>query len=184
MHLTIPGATDLDIRRCIAQLASESDVVVGIDAPLSYNAGGGHRPSDSDLSRRMASAGSRSASVMAPTLTRMAYLTLRGVSLTRLLLAGDPPFPRIVEVHPGAAMALRGAPVDAVRSFKREEGARWELLEWLERQGIGAISAVDSPSDHYVAACAAALSAWKWQTRETVWLYPADLPLHPFDFAC
>lgn len=56
-------------------------------------------------------------------------------------------------------------------------------LEWLQTQGLEEITGIAEPSDHYVAACAAALGAWKWALGESKWLYPADPPLHPFDYA-
>ena len=39
-------------------------------------------------------------------------------------------------------------------------------------------------SSHFVAACAAALAAWHWQKGTSSWLAKAQLPWHPFDFAC
>jgi hypothetical protein len=35
----------------------------------------------------------------------------------------------VVEVHPGAAMALHGAPVDAVRTFSGDAVARAAILD-------------------------------------------------------
>jgi predicted nuclease with RNAse H fold len=120
---------------------------------------------------------------MPPTLTRMAYLTLRGIVVARSLrLARDDI--QIVEVHPGGTMALRGAPTAAVAGLKHHESARRALLAWLQRQGLKGISAAAKPSDHYVAACAAALAAWKWHRNEAVWRHPAAPPHHPFDYAC
>ena len=178
------GATDTEIFDSVTELARQSEVAVGIDAPLSYNLGGGDRSSDADLRQHAIKAGLHPGSIMPPTMNRMVYLTLRGVSLARLLLTiqGNPT--RITEVHPGATMALRGAPVDAIRSFKNSEEARGQLLDWLERQGLGSAATAKEPSDHYVAACAAALAAWKWQSGESVWLHRAEPPIHPFDYAC
>ena len=99
----------------------------------------------------------RSGSVMAPTMTRMSYLTLRGISVGRLLKSIPEVPPRIVEVHPGAALPLRGAPVDAVKAFKKDKDSRGQHLQWLAQQGVDA-AANESASDHYVAACAAALA--------------------------
>jgi len=116
-------------------------------------------------------------------MTRMAYLTLRGIAVACSLQSIPKAPPRIVEVHPGAAVALRGAPIDAVRTFKQDVGARQELLTWLAQHGLDA-AANESASDHYVAACAAALATWKWCTGKTVWLHPAAPPFHAFDYAC
>ncbi|WNF35888.1 DUF429 domain-containing protein [Bacillaceae bacterium IKA-2] len=86
----------------------DDDVVVGIDAPLSFQDGGGDRPQDKSLRQFMKECGLSGSSVMPPTLTRMVYLTLRGISLTRTITnmkMSDKV--RIVEVHPGAAIGSR-----------------------------------------------------------------------------
>ena len=155
----VQGASDADIFYLVSELTKESKVTVGLDAPLSYNDGGKDRPSDSELRSRIVAAGMRSGSVMTPTMTRMAYLTLRGISVAHQLLT-IPRRPSIVEVHPGAVMALRGAPIDAVRSFKKSLEARMQLLNWLEQQGLQSVVQDEFPTDHYVAACAAALATW------------------------
>ena len=122
-------------------------------------------------------------SVMAPTLTKMAYLTLRGMAVSRFL-ESHPSKISIVEVHPTGSMALRGAPVDSIKEMKKSSGAKQTLLQWLENQGLKGIDLSGSGSDHYVAACAAALAAWKWHLGESVWIYKAELPFHPYDFVC
>jgi len=182
-HKILPGADDSDIYHFTDSLQPEEEIIVGIDAPLSYNVGGGDRASDADLRRKIMAAGLRPGSVMAPTMTRMVYLTLRGISVARLLLETHART-RIVEVHPGAAMALRGAPVDDVAAFKRSKRSRGNLLAWLERRGLNKAADMKDPTDHYVAACAAALAAWKWHLDESPWLYRAKPPFHPFDYAC
>lgn len=177
-------ADDASIAALLQRSATGSDLVVGLDAPLSYNDGGGDRPADRLLRARAVQAGLRAGSVMPPTLTRMAYLTLRGMTVARLAMAIGGPRTRIVEVHPGAACALRGAPIDAVRDLKRCPVARGALLEWLEGQGLEAVAGRADPGDHFVAACAAALAAWKWHSGAAAWMHPADPPWHPFDVAC
>jgi predicted nuclease with RNAse H fold len=178
------NAADTDIVEFIGGIRKRSSVVVGLDAPLSYNIGGGFRPSDRLLHQRLRAEGRRFAMVMPPTLTRMVYLTLRGVCLARLLKQTGESKIDIVEVHPGAAMALRHAPQGAIRAMKRSPDARRQLLAWLEAQGLGDAGAVEAPGDHYVAACAAALAAWRWKCGDPAWLYRAEPPYHPFDFAC
>lgn len=113
----------------------------------------------------------------------MVYLTLRGVSLTRML-EKERPGCRIVEVHPTASLALRGAPIDAARTFKVSREARLLLLEWLESAGLLGVGDRADDSDHAVAACSAALAAWKWHEQQAVWLHEAEPPVHPYDFAC
>jgi len=78
----------------------------------------------------------------------------------------------------------RGAPIDAVRTFKDNEQSRRRLLGWLEGQGLHLDATAEDPSDHYVAASAAALATWKWYEGESVWCYAASAPFHPFDYAC
>lgn len=184
LRRTILAAADPTILESISELTHRSRVAVGIDAPLSYNVGGGDRPADSELRKLTIEAGLHSGSIMPPTMNRMVYLTLRGISVACLLLTIPDARPSIAEVHPGAALALRDSPIDAVRAFKHDEVARAQLLEWMESQGLRSVAAVDNPSDHYVAACAAALATWKWQDNDSAWLYPAKPPLHPFDYVC
>jgi len=181
---SVHGASDSEIVQEITTLLTPDAAppVIGIDAPLSYNEGGGDRPADADLRRRIVAAGLASGSVMPPTLTRMAYLTLRGVCVARTLGMSLPVPPAVVEVHPGAAMVLRGAPSDAVRSMKTSAPGRRRLLRWLEEEGLKGVTDGSGSSDHYVAACAAALSAWKWNAGNPAWIQPADPPHHPFDY--
>lgn len=182
-HKSLLGADDNDILYFVNHLKLERNIVVGIDAPLSYNVGGGDRSSDSDLRRNIISAGLKSGSVMPPTINRMVYLTLRGISIARLLLATCEKT-KIVEVHPSATMALRGAPINDLIDFKKNEKSRWNLLAWLEQQGLKNVANIKDPSDHYVAACASALAAWKWHQNKSVWIHPSEQPVHPFDYAC
>ena len=177
------GADDYDILYSIRRFQIEGDIVVGLDAPLSYNVGGGDRAGDAELRKKIISAGLKPGSVMPPTMTRMVYLTLRGVSIARMLLATSPQI-KIVEVHPGAAMVLRGAPVSDVLDFKHRERSRWNLLEWLFQQGLRDISDISNPTDHYIAACACGLACWKWHQNKSVWIHHRDQPIHPFDYAC
>lgn len=172
------GADDRAILRRIAASA-----VVGLDAPLSYSPAGGSRESDARLRKRIVQEGLPPGSVMAPSAPRMGFLTLRGVAVSRML-GQYRPHARIVEVHPGAALVLHGAPVASVREMKAERRARRELLEWLEGQGLEGLSGKSDLDDHAVAACAAAFAAWKWQQGASKWRYAADPPCHPYDFAC
>lgn len=104
----VVDASDERIISTIKAAASIGEVVIGIDAPLSYQDGGGDRPQDKSIRQLMKSYGLSGSSIMPPTLTRMVYLTLRGVSLTRRVMAMDS-FEKIqlVEVHPGAAIGTR-----------------------------------------------------------------------------
>jgi predicted nuclease with RNAse H fold len=162
--------------------SSNGPITFGLDAPLSYNDGGGDRPGDKALRRLVVEAGLRSGSIMTPTMTRMAYLTLRGHAVARALESlGEA---RIVEVHPGAAMVLRGAPVAAVRGFSTDRKMQTKLLAWLRRQGVRGLEARKFPRSHHVAAVGALLGAWSWARGRSVWCQPAEPPAHPYDFAC
>ncbi|WP_017942529.1 MULTISPECIES: DUF429 domain-containing protein [unclassified Thioalkalivibrio] len=157
--------------------------IVGLDAPLSYWPTGGSRTSDQSLRRVAVEHGLPAGTVMAPSAPRMAYLTLRGVAVSRML-GSERPDARLVEVHPTVAMVLRGASVATLKAMKHEPEARRELLAWLEGQGLHGVCDLDQASDHSVAACAAALAAWQWRQGKPAWIHPAEPPLHPFDFAC
>ncbi len=180
----VAGADDRRIYDSVSRLGNSASIAVGIDAPLSYNPAGGDRPSDAGLRREVLARG-RGVGVMPPTMIRMVYLTLRGITLTRGLESLRPAQDvRIVEVHPGACMLLRDAPASDVAGFKRDPAARLRLLDWMEAQGMRGLPRLENTADHFVAACAAALGAWKWASGKSVWIASAEPPLHPYDFAC
>lgn len=173
----VRGLDDVALRAHVDTWAD--DVVVGLDAPLSYQPGGGDRAGDRAL-RRLLRERELPGAVMTPTMTRMVYLTLRGLAVARLVRSLRPRA-RIVEVHPGAHLALHGAPPDAVAAMKREASARGDLMAWLRSHGARELPA-DAVSDHEVAAVAAARGAWTWAAGAAIWCAPADPPLHPFDY--
>jgi len=178
---TIEKASDQAIWGFVADIPGQACVTIGLDAPLSYNPGGGDRPGDSDLRRAAIAAGLSPGSIMPPTLHRMVYLTVRGIALARGMKLADGSTPRILEVHPGAALALHGAPLADVRAFSHESEARPRLLQWLESQGLHEIARPD-PSSHYVAACGAAFAAWQFASGRSRWSRPATPPEHPYDY--
>jgi predicted nuclease with RNAse H fold len=184
MITALEGVTDLSIYDAIAENSANVKAIVGIDAPLSYNPGGGDRKSDKDLRKHIIAKGMPSGSVMPPTLTKMAYLTLRGISVCRFLESQSNKKINIVEVHPSGSMALRGAPVKSIRKMKSSTKAKQILLQWLKNKGLNEINLSGSVSDHYVAACAAALAAWKWHLGKSVWIFKSEMPFHPYDFVC
>ena len=164
-------------------LSDTGPVIVGLDAPLSYEPGGRQRQRDAELRNLIVQHGMRPGSVMAPTAPRMVYLTLRGIALAGILdkLVSRHPI-RLVEVHPGATLCLRGAPLNAVRTFANQESARPILLSWLKKQGLGCIRKPTVCTSHFVAACAAALAAWSWHMGKSQWAVSAEPPWHPYDF--
>ncbi len=170
------GATD---EKIYEQFRVKKDVTIGIDAPLSYQPGGGDRPSDRALRQQIVKAGMRSGSIMTPTMTRMVYLTLRGITLSRGLEANA----HIVEVHPGAAIGLR-ARLEAVLAYKTDIDSRYELRNFLESEGMTGIPEKALQSSHSFDACLAAYAAWKWQEGKSEFLYQAEPPFHPFDMSC
>lgn len=178
------GVSDPEIFVLANSLAEEGRVRFGLDAPLSYNPGGGDRPGDKNLRRLLIEAGLPGGCVLTPTMTRMAYLTLRGMSLARGLGHVIRPAPQIAEVHPGGALLLRGAPLNAVRTLKKDPRARNDLWNWLANQGLEGISQLETGDDHTIMACAAALATWKWKQDRPAWIQPASPPYHPYDYVC
>ncbi len=175
-HQIVNGATDQNIYEI---LHSKSDhLIIGIDAPLSYQPGGGDRPADRALRQRIIAKGMKSGSIMTPTMTRMVYLTLRGISLSRGLSAITPD---IVEVHPGSAVGLRSSDITSVLNYKIELNPRYQLRSFLEKDGVTGIPTDVLHSSHSFDACLAAYAAWKWKHGESEFLHAAEPPFHPFD---
>jgi len=180
----LANVSDAAALELVTMLASRGPVVIGLDAPLSYQDGGGFRPGDALLRQTLNALNAHYVGVMSPTMARMTSLTLRGVVLARMIGALPDP-PRIVEVHPGAAMVLRGARLDALRLYKtRQPGAaaaRQVLRGWLATQGLAALPDL-SGSPHLTDACAAALATWHWRAGRPVWVHRAAPPHHPYDY--
>jgi len=181
----LAGASDAALASVVGGLvAGGSTVAVGLDAPLSYNAGGGDRPGDRALRSLAQQHGLPSGSVMTPTTTRMAYLTLRGHAVARHLMAIGVPAASIAEVHPSAALVLHGAAARDVIALKTRLRSRLRLLRWMRGQGLRGIPSYLALTSHLTAACAAALAAWRWALGKPAWCMLAAPPAHPFDFAC
>lgn len=179
----LTGAEDGQILSLAEDLNSSGPLAVGLDAPLSYNPGGGDRPADRQLRQILIRAGLKSGTIMPPTMTRMVYLTLRGMSLARMLEAACKDA-LIAEIHPAGAMVLRHAPAADVRNLKTDKEARTRLLAWMTYKGLSGIETNEDISDHYVAACAAALGIWHLALGTPAWQCPPNPPFHPFNFAC
>lgn len=173
----------------IKEESERNEVVVGIDAPLSYEDGGGDRESDRSIRKFIISLGMRSGSIMAPTFNRMVYLTLRGIKLSREIghLQSTHPI-SIVEVHPGAVMGARVAKDDLhhVLRYKTEVESRQFLVSWLKSQLLDGITENLADESHSIDACAAALGTWHWKDPDfnVKWLHRSKAPLHPFDYCC
>ncbi|MGY3714665.1 DUF429 domain-containing protein [Sutcliffiella cohnii] len=163
------------------------EVVIGIDAPLSYEDGGGDRESDRELRKFIVEIGMRPGSIMPPTLNRMVYLTLRGIKLSREITTIKSKYSiSMVEVHPGAIIGSRMSPNELryVLTYKQNLEVRRVLLNWLEEQQLIGIPATVAEQSHSIDACAAALGAWHWKVGTWKWKSPAKLPLHPYDYCC
>jgi uncharacterized protein len=180
---------DLEILEEIHVHSQLDEVVIGIDAPLSYEDGGGDRIGDKQLRQFIVSLGMKSGSIMPPTFNRMVYLTLRGIKLTREIenLHSQNPI-SIVEVHPGAVMGSRISPIDLeyVLRYKQEMSSRSFIKNWLGEQQVTQLPSYIDEESHMIDACAAALGAWHWKDPlfEPKWQLPAYPPLHPYDYCC
>lgn len=184
-HSAHAGLDDAQIADLAGALSARAALVVGLDAPLSYNPGGGDRPADRELRRLAVRHGMRPGSVMVPTLTRMAYLTLRGMGVARALeFLGRDRRLAIVEVHPGAALVVREAVLPDVLALKQDAQARQRVLAWLRSRYIADLPTFVAPSDHLIMACASAIAAYDWQIGAARWVCAADPPLHPYAVAC
>ncbi|WP_347548317.1 DUF429 domain-containing protein [Pseudalkalibacillus hwajinpoensis] len=173
------GVTDADIYNVIE--SQQASVTIGIDAPLSYQPGGGDRPADRALRQNIVAKGMRSGSIMTPTMTRMVYLTLRGISLSRGLSTGSA---TILEVHPGAAIGLRSPDISSVVTYKTDMDSRLQIKAFLENEGVQRLPVDALKSSHSFDACLAAYASWKWKLGKSEFLQPADPPFHPFHFSC
>ncbi|MHA6252500.1 DUF429 domain-containing protein [Oceanobacillus sp. CAU 1775] len=181
--------SDEEILKEIIEQAQLDEVVIGIDAPLSYEDGGGDRESDRALRRYIVELGMKPGSIMPPTLNRMVYLTLRGIRLSREIESQVYEHPvSIVEVHPGAVVGSRLSPLemDFVLTYKQEFRVRQFLLSWLEEQHLIGVPDTVAEFSHSFDSCAAALGTWHWKDDNFVpkWISPAKPPLHPYDFCC
>ncbi|REJ10440.1 DUF429 domain-containing protein [Halobacillus trueperi] len=171
----------------IESLANKDSVTIGVDAPLSYEDGGGDRESDRSLRAFVTKLGMKGASIMPPTMMRMVYLSLRGIRFTREIERLSTKYEvHIVEVHPGAALGARMETIDDVLHYKQDLTIRKRIRRWFETHQLLDIPEVMAQESHTIDACAAALAAWHWQdpNHEPAWLYKASLPLHPYDFCC
>ncbi|WP_223589030.1 DUF429 domain-containing protein [Neobacillus bataviensis] len=185
----ISPVSDQGILNEILEQSQLDEVVVGIDAPLSYEDGGGDRQGDRELRKFITALGMKPGSIMTPTMTRMVYLTLRGIRLSREIESLKTPYPiSIVEVHPGAVMGSRISPDELgyVLSYKQNLSARMFIWNWLGQQNLTELPILIEEQSHSIDACAAALGAWQWKdpSLEPKWLFPANPPLHPYDLCC
>ncbi|KAA9023601.1 DUF429 domain-containing protein [Niallia endozanthoxylica] len=165
------------------------EIIIGIDAPLSYQDGGGDRPQDKSLRDFIKSYGLLGSSIMPPTLTKMVYLILRGISLTRRIMQlNDDKKIKIVEVHPGAAIGTRIGPSYLYHAlhYKKEIHSRYVILDWFQSVGLKNLPIDIADNTHQMDACAAALAAWHWgdSAKTPVWHWDGVTSAHPFEICC
>jgi uncharacterized protein len=186
----IADASDEMMISAITSAASKENVVIGIDAPLSYQDGGGDRPQDKSIRQFIKGHGLSGSSIMPPTLTKMVYLTLRGMALTRRIMSMNLMGKiRLVEVHPGAAIGARIGNEDGLYHalhYKKEVESRKAIFEWFQTIGFLGLPDEIPLSSHQIDACAAALAAWHWAdpTKQPLWNWKIISPEHPFEFCC
>jgi uncharacterized protein len=136
-------------------------LLVLIDAPLSYQDGGGYRPCDGQLRAWLNQAGFHRLGVMAPTMTKMVYLTLRGISLAHQLRQQGA---LVMETHPGASLVLSGVDTQSVYNLKKEQKAKDLILEHWQKLGHHFTT---SPSnDHQMMAIQALLTGERWLNQQ------------------
>jgi predicted nuclease with RNAse H fold len=185
----ILDASDEMILLAIKEAALTDDVVIGIDAPLSYQDGGGDRPQDKSIRKFIKSCGLSGSSIMPPTLTKMVYLTLRGINLTRRVMEQNLNGKvRIVEVHPGAAIGTRigTKAIYHALHYKKEIESRKYILQWFQTIGLIGLPEDIFDRSHQIDSCAAALAAWHWAdpAKTSTWYWKAISSEHPFEFCC
>jgi predicted nuclease with RNAse H fold len=119
----------------------------------------------------------------------MVYLTLRGMALTRRIMAISVLEKiRLVEVHPGAAIGARIGAEGLYHAlhYKKELESRKAIFEWFQTIGLTGLPDEISLRSHPIDACAAALAAWHWAdpTKSPIWHWNTVSPEHPFEFCC
>jgi uncharacterized protein len=183
------GISDLEILNEVSLQSEIAETVIGIDAPLSYQDGGGDRPGDKQLRKFIVSIGMKTGSIMSPTMNRMVYLTLRGIRLSREIGNLTSPYPvSIVKVHPGAIIGSRIPQIDLqyVLNYKQNLEARKFIKKLLVDQNLAGLPDDVQEESHSLDSCAAALGAWHWKDKmfQPKWILPAKPPLHPYDYCC
>ncbi|MBE4906477.1 DUF429 domain-containing protein [Bacillus luteolus] len=181
--------SDQEILTEIYEQSQLDEVVIGIDAPLSYEDGGGDRKGDRELRKFIVSLGMKPGSIMPPTLNRMVYLTLRGIKLSREIENLNVKYPiSIVEVHPGAVIGSRLSKqdIEVALTYKQVRSARSFIRTWFTEQKLTQIPIEIEEESHSIDACAAALGAWHWKDPKykPKWIFKAQPPLHPYDYCC
>ena len=111
---------------------------------------------------------------MAPTMTRMAYLTLRGIRL--YLLLSEYQNVSLFETHPGASLVVAGYPQNLVSNIKKSTAALNELNQLLFDDYLEVIQAKD---DHQLMAFSAMMSSRRFARKDTLFSFQSMIPKQP-----
>lgn len=175
------GLDDVGIVDWISSRANDRPFTIAIDAPLSYQPGGGLRKSDRSL-REFVKMKGYNAGIMPPTLTKMVYITLRGINLVRLIQS-ECPGATIIESHPGVTLQASGVDGDLIMKMKSQSKARNAIVDYLSTRIVDLIPEIGM-TDHGLAACGCAMAAEAFERGANYWFYDASPPQHPCIFAC
>ena len=177
------GADDYFIFNIIKDLSINNDLFLAIDAPLSYNMNGGDRESDKSLREFLKKKNIKTSSVMTPTMTRMSYLTLRGISITRILETLKKK-PKVIEVHPFVSLLINGANKEDIKNVKKNEKAKQNIFNFLKKRQISNLPVIVSKNDHFISSVIAAQIAYFYSKNQYQWRSKRKFPFHPYDFVC
>lgn len=177
------GADDYFIFNIIKDLSINNDLFLAIDAPLSYNMNGGDRESDKSLREFLKKKNIKTSSVMTPTMTRMSYLTLRGISITRILETLKKK-PKVIEVHPFVSLLINGANKEDIKNVKKNEKAKQNIFNFLKKRQISNLPVIVSKNDHFISSVIAAQIAYFYSRNQYQWRSKRKFPFHPYDFVC
>lgn len=151
---------------------SATPIYIAADAPLTYQDGGGYRDIDRALREKLNQAGFKKIGVMAPTFTKMAYLTLRGMRLKEI--CAQFPNVQLFETHPGAALVLRGVDYEQVTQVKTDTSCLSQVAEKVLAH-FPENSEISLKSDHELMACAALLSAIRYTQQQSLWQIQSEV---------
>ncbi len=167
--------TDSQVIDFLQPFTANRNIFVAIDAPLTYQEGGGYRDLDRALRQHLNSHGFTKIGVMAPTMTKMAYLTLRGLRIRELLQ--QIPNIKLYETHPGAALVLSSVDYQQVIAVKSCENSRKLILEGLTRQYQ--LPELNVQSDHELMAISAMLSAKRKAEKNNLFEFQSKIVGQP-----
>lgn len=169
--------SDAQIYEFLQQFDSSCGVFVAIDAPLTYNEGGGYRDVDRALRKALNDKGFNKLGVMAPTMTKMVYLTLRGMRLreycSQLLNV------EIFETHPGGALVLDQVDYQDVLQVKTQPDAIQRIWQNLTGRYPFIKSLQPPQNDHQLMATAAMLSVYRYGNQQALFEFESAVYAQP-----